>query len=358
METCTDSLDTFIRYHTKENGFQWTTLQEMCYQLVDSVAWLHQNNIYNYGRLNPRNIFVKISKDAKWNVKLKIPEKLNPFNNLNELYSQLWSSIKESDSETTTMEQRQSQEIQRDLISIAILLYYIQTSGAHPFHLGGLNGNQEITEQDYEAIKDQIKVGIFKVDALDKPCFCNLIMGTCEEKMECKYRLWINSLAKDNTKKMLTELLNQDNKQYTNQSVEKLKEHPFFWKTADFLTYMESSSSYLHEGGNQTLQSKFGFRNSGGGNQALQSQLNVRNSRTLNAPRFQSAPANRSRPHQPWILDQSIFLELQNDGENGTGYKHIFEYLHEARNATTKEFFFKNNITDFGMLIKQIRNKV
>ena len=355
MEACADSLDTFIRNHTKENGFQWTTLQEMCCQLVDSVAWLHQSKIYNDGRLNPRNIFVKISEDAKWNVKLKIPEKLNPFNNMNELYSQLWSSsIKESDSKTTTMEQRQSQEIQRDLISIAILLFFIQTCGAHPFQQ---DRNQEIAVGDYAAIKNQIADGIFKVHALDKLCFCNVNMGACEEKMECKYRLWINSLAKDNARKMLTELFH-DNKQYTNQSVEKLKEHPFFWKTADFLTYMESSSSYLHEGGNQTLQSKFGVRNSGGGNQALQSQVNVRNSRTLNAPRFQSAPANRSRPHQPWILDQSIFSELQNDGENGNGYKHIFEYLHETKNFETERFILMKNITSFGMLIKQIRNKV
>jgi hypothetical protein len=314
-------LDTFIREHTKENDFQWTVLQEMCYQLVDSVAWLHQGNIYYDGRLHPRNIFVKRSEGDKWKVQLKIPEKLNPFNNLDELYTQLWSSIKKPNSGKTTEEK--CEKIKRDLISVIILLYFIQSTGNHPFQRGAERDN-------YQAINNQIQEEIFQVEALNKTCFCTVETG-CEEKMACKYRSWINSLAQKHTKTMLTELF-QENKQYTNQSVEKLKDHPFFWKTVDVLTFIERSSSYLHEGGNGAIERNFGV--------------------------FNNSIGRLQFTHLPCQMYPKIFLELQGNGGEGNDYKCIFEYLHETKNFQTGEFNSMKNISSFGVLIKQIRNKV
>lgn len=351
LETCDENLDTFIRKRTKELDFQWTILQEMCCQLVDSVAWLHQDNFYYDGRLHPRNILVKRSKDAKWNVKLKIPERLIPFNNLDELYTQLWSTVKKPVSEEATEKQSNQTLIQRDLISIAIILYFIQSAGYHPYQRSGSNNLEADDERDnYKAIMFQIKREIFQVEALDKPCFCNTEMECndemeCNEKMECKYRLWINSLAKDHTRKMLeTNKTNEQNNipYYNNQSVEKLKEHPFFWKTTDVVTFMERSSSYLHEGVNQEKKNKFGVN-------SVNSNLKNRKVTAAAGHRFQ---------HKPWILDQTIFSELEKDGENGNDYKHIFEFLHETKHPFTGDFSLKNNVTNFGGLLKQIRNKV
>ncbi len=349
METCDENLDTFIRERTKEPDFQWTILQEMCCQLVDSVAWLHQDNFYYDGRLHPRNILVKRSKDAKWNVKLKIPERLIPFNNLDELYTQLWSTVKKPVSEEATEKQSNQTLIQRDLISIAIILYFIQSAGYHPYQRGSHNLEADEERDNYKAIMFQIKSEIFQVEALDKPCFCNAEIECndkmecndkkkkeCNEKMACKYRLWINSLAKDHTRKMLETKTNEQNNipYYNNRSVEKLKEHPFFWKTADVLTFMERSSNYLHEGANQDKKDKFGIHN-----------------------RQSGAGTNRSRPgRQPWQLDQRIFSELEKDGENGNGYKDIFEFLREFK--IDADNFGQKNVTNFGGLLKQIRNKV
>ena len=310
METCDENLDTFIRKHTKENDFQWTVLKEMCYQLVDSVAWLHQGNFYYDGRLHPRNILVKRSKDAKWNVKLKIPEKLNPFNNLDELYTQLWCTIRNPVSPETAEEQL-NQVVQRDFISIAILLYFIQSAGYHPFQRSGSNNLEADDERDnYEAIKIQIESGIFQVEALDKKCFCNAEME-CGKKMECKYRLWINSLAKDH----ITKMLNQNEQSYMNQSVEKLKEHPFFWKTTDVLTFIQRSSNYLNEGNNERRK-KF-----------------------------------RKRNTDKWKSEKELFESAKN-GENKSDYTSIWEFLHQNP--------FKNKLTlrHFDGLLKQIRNKV
>ena len=59
LEMYDDNLDTYIRTEAIEPDFQWTLLQDLCCQLVDSMTWLHQNNIHYDGRLHPRNIFVK-----------------------------------------------------------------------------------------------------------------------------------------------------------------------------------------------------------------------------------------------------------------------------------------------------------
>ncbi len=344
LETCDENLDTFIRIRTKELDFQWTILQEMCCQLVDSVAWLHQDNFYYDGRLHPRNILVKRSKDAKWNVKLKIPERLIPFNNLDELYTQLWSTVKKPVSEEATEKQLNQTLIQRDLISIAIILYFIQSAGYHPYQRSGSNNLEADDERNnYKAIMFQMKNEIFQLEALDKKCYCNAKKECSNEKMECKYRLWINSLAKDHTTKMLETKSNEQNNipYHNNQSVEKLKEHPFFWKTADVLTFMERSSNYLHEGDNQDKKKKFG----------------VHSKRQKVGKGRQLAAANRS-PHQPWLLDQNIFSELEKDGEDGNDYKSIFEFLHETKHPHTGDFSLKGNVTNFGGLLKQIRNKV
>lgn len=331
LETCNDTLETYILKYATEIDFQWTILQKICFQLVDSVAWLHQRDLYYDGRLHPRNIFIKTS-DTQSKVKLQLSEKANPFHNLDTEYVNLWSGFIHSDLDKSVDEIA----IQKDLVSVTILMFFIQSSGVHPFQITG--SLHPAKWENYQCIQDQIKVGIYTLEALDRKCFCANENENCEET-PCKYRLWVNMLAKDRTDTMLTELFNET-KSYTKESSGKLMEHPFFWKTSTVLRFIENSSNYLKEA-DMTKKCLFGLGQSS-------------NKGVIRIKKIPTAATQQSQVHQPWILNDVLLLKLKN---NHTG---IFNYLQEipAWNDQKGAPFEKKNITNFYGLLTQIRNKV
>ncbi|KZS03582.1 Uncharacterized protein APZ42_033776 [Daphnia magna] len=330
LETCNDTLETYILKYATEIDFQWTILQKICFQLVDSVAWLHQRDLYYDGRLHPRNIFIKTS-DTQSKVKLQLSEKANPFHNLDTEYVNLWSGFIHSDLDKSVDEIA----IQKDLVSVTILMFFIQSSGVHPFQITG--SLHPAKWENYQCIQDQIKVGIYTLEALDRKCFCANENENCEET-PCKYRLWVNMLAKDRTDTMLTELFNET-KSYTKESSGKLMEHPFFWKTSTVLRFIENSSNYLKEA-DMTKKCLFGLGQSS-------------NKGVIRIKKIPTAATQQSQVHQPWILNDVLLLKLKN---NHTG---IFNYLQEipAWNDQKGAPFEKKNITNFYGLLTQIRNK-
>ncbi|KAI9565922.1 hypothetical protein GHT06_009720 [Daphnia sinensis] len=342
LETCNETLDTYILKYATEIGFQWMILPEICCQLVDSVAWLHQRKLYYNGQLHPRNIFIKTS-DTPSKVKLQVSEKPNPFHNLDTEYVNLWSGIKQSDLNKSMDEKA----IQRDLASVAMVMFFIQSAGFHPFQKN--SPLQPAEPGKYQGVQKQIERRTFNLVALDRKCFCMDKSANCE-KTQCKYRLWINMLAKNRMHIMLTELF-QETKLYTKESSGKIMEHPFFWKTSGVLRFIEKSSNYLKEAGDVKKKNLFCSSSQGQSNTSGRARIIQKKPLAAN---------QRSQIHQPWILDQALLSKLENN------HKDIFNYLHEvpARNdkntgSTVPKPLFekKNTITNFFGLLTQIRNK-
>ncbi|KAK4018931.1 hypothetical protein OUZ56_000966 [Daphnia magna] len=333
LETCNDTLDTYIqKYRTKINlkyateiDFQWTILKKICFQLVDSVAWLHQRELYYDGRLHPRNIFIKTTfsgSDTPLKVKLQLSEKANPFHNLDTEYVNLWS-IKQSDLNKSVDEEK-SAAIKRDLVSVAILMFFIQSAGFHPFQEPG--SLHPFKRENYQFIQNQINEGMFEPDdsvALDKKCFCATEEENCDAAMlPCKYRLWVNMLAKDRTFTMLTELF-YETKSYTKESSGEFMKHPFFWKTSEVLRFIENSSNYLKVAGKEKKE-LFGDE--------------------CQATKCKSPAIRKSQEHKSWLLDPDLRSKIKEH------YKNIFDYLHETKKPIS-------DIKNFYGLLRQIRNK-
>ena len=260
LEVCIGSLDSYIQEDTRKTNFLWTSLPDLCSQLIDSVIWLHQNDVYFNGKLNPRNILVKASAgspDRNKRVKLLVPDKLNPFNCLDGVYIKAWTAFQNSDLNFY------ENSIRKDVASVAILVYFIQSCGNHPFQSGPEFKN------DYEDISINITEEQWNVDdkeALDKACFCFSSINDYSENIckntECKYHVWVNTLAKNWCMKLLMDLSNTTGNILhilNNQSLEKLKDHPFFWKNSTILSFILRSSNYLTDGNNDQIKRIFGW---------------------------------------------------------------------------------------------------
>ncbi|KAI9565925.1 hypothetical protein GHT06_009723 [Daphnia sinensis] len=330
LETCNDTLETYIRKSAMNSNFQWTILQEICCQLVDSVAWLHQRKFYYNGQLHPRNIFIKTC-DSPWKVKLHLSEKANPFHSLDTEYVSSWTGIKDSDLLDKSADEI---AIQKDLVSVTILMFFIQSSGVHPFQRASSLHPAE--RENYQCIQNQIKEGIFTLDALDRKCFCAANENENCEETQCKYRLWVNMLAKDRTDSTLTELF-YETKSYNKESSGKLLEHPFFWKTSEVLRFIEKSSNYLKEAGDVKKKSLFGS--------SSQEQTNANGK--IGIKKSSLVAIQRSQVHQPWLLDPVLLKKIKNN------HKNIFDYLHEPAPARKPI----PDIEFFCGLLSQIRNK-
>ena len=260
LEVCIGSLDSYIQEDARDFNFPWITLPELCCQLVDSVIWLHHGAVYFDGELNPRNILVKPSgagSSYRKIVKLIVPDKLNPFKCLDQMYAKLWTGFEKSDLN------HQENLIQKDIASVAILIYFIQSCGSHPFQSG-----REFTRKNYEAIYSNILEEQWDVndkEALDKTCFClseinNADSGNVCNRVECKYHAWINILAKDWCDNLLMELAEKIILHSSSQSLEKLKDHPFFWNNSNILSFIQRSSNYLNEkNDDKERKRKFGW---------------------------------------------------------------------------------------------------
>ncbi len=258
LEMYDENLDTFIRTKAIESDFQWTLLQDLCIQLVDSTTWLHQNNIYYDGRLHPRNIFVKKTVlDGRTTIKLGVPDKINPFNNLDEFFSSFWSIRFTPEPQDQNPQQHR---IKRDMSSLLFLVYFIQSAGYHLFQVFEKRQDDEEhpdwpinkTEETYKTLIGNIESRRNDVRGLEQACFCADVLenpdAACENEMPCKQRFWINSLAKDWINCILGELFKRKTVHYTT-SCFTLKNHPFFWKVREILNFIERSSNYLKESG-------------------------------------------------------------------------------------------------------------
>ncbi|XP_057370622.1 uncharacterized protein LOC130691656 [Daphnia carinata] len=322
-ETFNDQLDTYILKHAKENNF----LQDICYQLVDCVSWLHERSIYRNSKLHPGNIFIK-TFHSQWKVKLIVSE--NPFHNLDQEYINLWSEINPDQDLAPT---RDGTAIQRDLASVIILLFFIQSAGAHPFQI--TTPVDPPQPKKHQGVKEQIERHTFSLVALDRKCFCQSQSDNCENP-QCKYRFWVNMLAKDCTHSKLTEVFHNKTSSYTRESLREFMEHPFFWKTSGVLRFIEQSSNYLKEAQDKEKENKFGYFSP--------SQSNKRGQRQL--PSGPSAATRAMEEVIPWRLDSDLLTKIK------TNYKNIFEYLHEK---PPKKFL--PCITIYYELLNQIRNK-
>lgn len=259
LEMYDDNLDTYIRTEAIEPDFQWTLLQDLCCQLVDSMTWLHQNNIHYDGRLHPRNIFVKKTVLADRTVlKLRVPDKINPFNNLDEFYSSFWSVIR-LPTERHQWETDEQYRIKKDMASLVFLVYFIQSAGYHLFQLFQQRQDghehpdwpENRNEKAYTYLMENIEKRNKDVRGLEQICFCVLENpdAECQNQMPCKQRFWMNSLAKDWIECTLHELFDIQEPAYYTISCGSLKRHPFFWKVRDILNFIERSSNYLKESG-------------------------------------------------------------------------------------------------------------
>ncbi|XP_046635993.1 uncharacterized protein LOC124314716 [Daphnia pulicaria] len=318
LEMYDENLDTFIRSEAIQNDFQWTLLQDLCIQLVDSITWLHQNNIYYDGRLHPRNIFVKktLLDGRTATIKLVVPRKINAFNNLDKFYSSFWSITRFTPNHQDQEVDTQQYRIKRDMSSLVFLIYFIQSAGYHLFQVFEKRQDEaehpdwpeNKNEDTYITLIGNIESRRNDVRGLEQPCFCAGLLenpdAACENEMTCKQRSWINSLAKDWINCILGELVKGETVYYTTSSFT-LKKHPFFWKVREILNFIERSSNYLKE--------------SGVPSDALLDSL------------------------ETTLIDLKIF------------YPNIVEYLHEADPKFNKKKAL--HIQDFRTLLYQIRNK-
>lgn len=340
MEYCLGNLESYIHEETLRDDFKWTVLQVLCCQLVESIDWLHNRNIFHDGNLNPRNILVKVSDYDKTKLKLFVPDSLNPFNTLDIVYTKCWSitspeekstqkDIDQNQQEEKPLKRNPEKSIRRDISSVAILVYFIQSAGAHPFELVPEHRN------NFDAITKNIKGNVWDVKALSTSCFCK--QGSpCTETIACKYRAWVNSLAQDWTKNVLEETENPNTQSFTNKSSSELMEHPFFWNTASILPFIEKSFNYLYEANDEAKQRNFGWTK-----HQSKNIIPRKKNRT-------SAPPIK----QPWDIGD-VCSNLSTDYEN------ILKFLHEyARINKNGEKDLIPNIENYYVLLQQIRNKV
>ena len=342
LEICKGSLDTYILEGSKKRDFQWTVLPDMCFQLVDSVAWLHQSKIFFDGRLHPRNIFVKFF-DARDKVKLLVPDRLNPFNNMDVLYTNIWSNFRSLDLSSLSPDE---QQIKKDKASVAITVYFIQSLGYHPFQPEGIEDQKHLIEDinARSAITENIQKGKWRKEVLNKSCYCTSRdhnQTDCVET-ECKYRSWVNSLASDWTDSLLTEIFAPKTKPKTTimpsqpennirqPSLEKLKHHPFFWKVSSVLNFIEKSWSYLKERAEPVEKIKFGC-----------------NPVTSTVAKLSRTTGRRPNNREA-TLKKDCMKKLRQDG-----CQDIINYLHEYPDNNMKK-----DIDNYYELLKQIRNKV
>lgn len=345
METCCGSLDTFIHGQAQEEDFQWTILQELCCQMVDSVAWLHQTNVFYNGQLHPRNIYIKNSENRR-KIKLFLPEKPNYFSNSDQVYAKCWSSVYQQVLDCDETEK----SIRADISSLVILIYFIQSRGHHPYQWGSTDN------QDYEYISKNIKSGEWEVEKsqiLSENCFCN--REECKEIIACKYRTWINSLVKDWAHFTLLKLNPTEeitSIKFKEDSAERIKRHPFFWKAKDVLFFIEKSFCHLDETLDEEEKKNFGWTEKDESENEIDNNSENNSNPVVLRNTRQCRMKIISYPQRipEWKLGD-VLQGLTNNHQN------IINFLQERINPRNGAKSSKPIETYF-QLIQQIRNKV
>ena len=224
---------------------RWTILPEFCRQLAEAVAWLHRQKVENYeglGRkLEPHNIALikQCGASAGDLLKIILPQQLNLLNNIDGLLEN------DHDNLSIWMKLSSGGPYKNDVISTAMLIFYILSGGSHCYKKNDSNqGDKKIIEN--------IRLNAVYLSDLEAACFylsnsnnnhqlCG--NGTCENET-CKYRFWINSLGQHFVKRILKEeefnLLVFEHSTSTN-----LFRHPFFWNNWKLVNFIEQTSNYL-----------------------------------------------------------------------------------------------------------------
>ena len=250
-----ESLESFVQAAKKEEYFcaSWPAIfPDLCRQLADAVAWLHSKSIYcNDERLNPRDVFITKNEGSRpSNLQITVPDKLNPFTRMEDFYADIWTKPNIQNG------------FQRDMISVAILIYYILTLGDHPYQV------DDEFKGKYEPIKEFINGNqlnyLLQLKSDPPKCFCN---GNCsiyscqpnediKNRMICHYRSWINRLAYEAIHELLEEETEQE--KYDKDFSSRWMKHPFFWNNLKRLTFLEKASNYLTEiAKNKNLETLF-----------------------------------------------------------------------------------------------------
>lgn len=189
-----------------------------------------------------------------------VPDRLNPFGNdaemnrNNELFKLYWAGP------TSHLENK----FQKDMVSMAMMIFYIQTCGNHPYQLDIQFKN------DYNAIKENIHRRQFDINELKSDdlstCFCS--DGNCNEspgKMSCRYRSWINLLAHEAIHQVLlggataipsNQPSGESSYEDEGTSTTWMK-HPFFWTNEKRLYFLQRASNYLSETASKAFRRKF-----------------------------------------------------------------------------------------------------
>ncbi len=236
LESYHGNLETYIESVRKDDSFykNWNAFPNLCFQLVDAVTWLHHHCVISLGgRLNPRNVFIKGMDsqrllEARY-LKVFVPERLNPFNNLDHKFAEAWTRPDWSD------------PFQKDVASMAMIMYFIQTCGHHPYQVK----DRQSRANNYLTIRKNVLTSpenlyFFIIEGVK--CFCEPAEVKCKAVIGCKYRHWVNNfLAKD----VIREILNcSRHKRDELKSTQWIK-HPFFWTNQKIVYFIQRACAYL-----------------------------------------------------------------------------------------------------------------
>lgn len=245
LETYHQSLESYIESARKgvSSYENWNTFPNLCFQLADAVSWLHHHcSISLEGRLNPRNVFVKgvgsqRLPEARY-LKVFVPERLNPFNNMDQKFAEAWTRPDWPN------------HFQKDVASMAMIIYFIQTCGDHPYQDKNrqskpTDANHQSRANNYMNIRNNVITnpftGINTKVIEERQCFCK--SGECKASIGCKYRYWVNQfLAKDVILAILqcSPIDERDGPSFTQWI-----NHPFFWKNSKILYFIQRVCAYL-----------------------------------------------------------------------------------------------------------------
>ena len=336
MESYDDSLETFMNSKVKpcEEKFhgRWTILLDLCHQLAETISWLHCQRINNLGsQVQPHNILLcKRSNTEDALLKIVLPQRLNLLNNIDHLLDNSRFNIW-----THAGLDNDIDPYKRDIASVAMLIFYILSNGGHCYQMNKYQGKQQITEN--------MKNNSIYLDALKLKCFCETEScdGVSKENLACKYRRWVNSLAIDFITGILTK---------TSPHLEstQLFRHPFFWKNAKIMNFIEKAYNFIDGQADEETKKKFSCKNNSKQSDCESKKISVGLRRVANQ---QQTNADSSSNKDMQCKQEVDHLE--------SIYPATIAYLKEYLVSNKKEKTAKVGcIDDYFSVLKQIRNKV
>ena len=213
MENCQYDLETYIKKFKSNdlvtNG-NWDHMLRFSVEISQSLVHLHNRGIYLDGKLNSRTIWVQQIGQERPALKIVLPKRENAFNKSN-VYNITWNpNISEQN---------------KDLLSLTLLLFFIQTCGCH---------FKESTDMSSDIVLTNRTTFI---DDLSGSEYC------CKElQRSCEYRVWKNSLAGH-----LIDWILENVKNGIVLDSEEILKHPFYWNHWKILSFISVTSNFLQE---------------------------------------------------------------------------------------------------------------